>query len=153
MVFENYMFLNAGKCHFTCLGKNAEGETFIFKDTIMNNIKKKKNTRFYQTTDQTNICSYIRELYKKASQKISTLSRISNQLNDSEKNLLPNAVVKSQINSFPPVWMFCSRTSNNIINSVHKRAFRVILGDNLSESFFCKIIRTYAAIIKISKAL
>ena len=119
---------------------NAENETFISKDTIMNNRNKKKYQVLLQTTDQTNICSYIRELYKKASQKISTLSRISNQLNDSEKNLLLNAVLKSQINSFPPVQMFCSRTSNNILNSVHKRAVRVILGDNLSdfESFFAK---------------
>ena len=28
--FENYMVLNAGKCHFMCLGKNTENETFIF---------------------------------------------------------------------------------------------------------------------------
>ena len=31
------MVLNAGKCHFMCLGKNTENETFSFKDTIMNN--------------------------------------------------------------------------------------------------------------------
>ena len=41
---------------------------------------------------------HIRELCKKASQKISALSRISNQLNDSEKTLLFNGVVKSQFN-------------------------------------------------------
>ena len=129
-----------GNVILRALALNAENETFIFKDTIMNNRNKKKYQVLLQTTDQTNICSYIRELYKKASQKISTLSRISNQLNDSEKNLLLNAVVKSQINSFPRVQMFCSRTSNNILNSVHKRAVRVILGDNLSdfESFFAK---------------
>ena len=28
------MVLNAGKCHFMCLGKNTENETFIFKDTM-----------------------------------------------------------------------------------------------------------------------
>ena len=32
--FENFMVLNAGKCHFMCLGKNTENETFIFKDTM-----------------------------------------------------------------------------------------------------------------------
>ena len=77
--------------------------------------------------------SHIRELCKKASQKISALSRISNQLNDSEKVLLFNAVVKSQFNYCPLVWMFCSRTSNNMINRVHQRALRVILGDDLSD--------------------
>ena len=40
--FENYMVLNAGKCHFMCLGKNTENEAFTFKDTIMNNSKEEK---------------------------------------------------------------------------------------------------------------
>ena len=61
------------------------------------------------------------------------MSRISNQLNDSEETLLFNAVVKSQFKYCPLVWMFCSRTSNNMINRVHQRALRVILGDDLSD--------------------
>ena len=77
--------------------------------------------------------SHIRELCKKASEKISALSRISNHLNDSQKTLLFNTVVKSQFNYCPLVWMFCSRTSNSMIDRVHKRALRVILGDNLSD--------------------
>ena len=40
--FENYMDLNARKCHFMCLGKNTENETFIFKDTLMSNSKEEK---------------------------------------------------------------------------------------------------------------
>ena len=55
------MALNSGKYHFMCLETNTENETFIFKDT------------------------YIRQLSKKAPQKISAVSRISNQLSDSEK--------------------------------------------------------------------
>ena len=31
--FENYLVRNAGKCHFMCLGKTTENETFTFKDT------------------------------------------------------------------------------------------------------------------------
>ena len=46
------MSLNAGKCHFTCRGKNMENETFIFKDAIMKT-EIGKNTRCYyrQQTD------------------------------------------------------------------------------------------------------
>ena len=123
--FENYMVLNAGKCHFMCLGKNTENETFIFNDTIMNNSKEEK-------IPGVTLDNRLRELSKKA-QKISTLSRISNQLNDSEKNLLFNAVVRSQFNYCTLAWMFCSRTSNNMINKVHEKALRVILGDDLSD--------------------
>ena len=117
--------------HFICLSENAENEAFIFKDTIRDNSKEKKilgvtiDNRF-------TFSNHIKELCKKASQKISALSRISNQLNDSEKNLLFNAVVKSQFNYCPLVWIFCSKISNNMIN---------------------KIIRMYTTIIKISKAL
>ena len=41
------MVVNAGKCDFMCFDKNTKNETFIFKDTIMNNSKEEKNTRFY----------------------------------------------------------------------------------------------------------
>ena len=61
------------------------------------------------------------------------MSRISNEHNDSEKTVLFNAVVKSQFNDCPLVWMFCSRTPNNMINRVHERTLRVILGEDLSD--------------------
>ena len=126
--FENYLVLNTRKCHFMCLGN----ETFIFKDTIMNNSKEEKILCVILDNRLT-FSRQIRELCKKASHKILALSRISNQLNDSEKTLLFNAVVKSQFNFCPLVWMFCSRTSSNTINRAHERALRVILGDDVSD--------------------
>ena len=57
-------------------------------------------------------------------------------MNDSEKNLLFDIVVTSQFNYCPLVWMFCSRTSNTMINRVNERALRVILGDDLSDFEF-----------------
>ena len=50
-----------------------------------------------------------------------------------KKTLLCNAVVKSQFNYCHLVWMFCSRTLNNMTNKVHERAPRVILGDDLRD--------------------
>ena len=61
------------------------------------------------------------------------MSTISNELNDSEKTVLSNAVVKSQFNNCPFVWMFCSRTPNSKINRVNERTLRVILGEDLSD--------------------
>ena len=98
----------------------------------MNNSKKEKILGV-TIDNRLNFSSHIRELCQKASQKLSAFSRISNQLNDSEKNLLFNAVLKSQFNYCPLVWMFCSRRSNNMINKVHERALMVLLGDNLSD--------------------
>ena len=59
------------------------------------------------------------------------MSRILKQLNDSERNLF-NAVVNFQFNYCALIWMFWSRTLNNMINGVHERALRVILADDLS---------------------
>ena len=78
------MVQNAGKYHFICLGKNTKNETFTFKDTIMNN-SKEEEILGVTTEDRLTLSSHIKELCKKASQRISALSRTSNQLNNSEK--------------------------------------------------------------------
>ena len=96
------MALNAGKCYFMCLDRNTENETFTFKDTIMNNSREEKILGAI-IGNRLIFSSHIREVCKKASQKISALSRISNQLSHSEKTLLFNAVVKSQFNYCPLV--------------------------------------------------
>ena len=86
--FEIYMVLNAGKCLFMCLGKNTEKETFIFKDTIMSN-SKEENILGVTINNKLTFSSHIRELCNKYSQKILSLSRISNSLNNSEKKKNP----------------------------------------------------------------
>ena len=43
--YENQMALNAGKCHFMCLGIDTGNETFIFKGLVIKNSKEQKNTR------------------------------------------------------------------------------------------------------------
>ena len=52
---------------------------------------------------------------KKAAQKIGALSKLLNHLNDSQKRLIFNSIIKSQFNYCPLIWMFCSTTSNNTI--------------------------------------
>ena len=69
-----------------CRGKNTENETFIFKDTTMENSKEEK-IQGVIIDNRLTFNSQMRELCKKASQKILALSKTSNQLNDSEKNL------------------------------------------------------------------
>ena len=40
--YENYMLLNAGKCHFMCLGNNTENQTFLFHNILLQNSKEQK---------------------------------------------------------------------------------------------------------------
>ena len=128
---ENHMALNAGKCHFMCLGKDTRNETFIFKGLVMKNSKEQKILGV-TIDNKLTFKSHIKNLCKKASQKIGALSRLSNHLNDSQKRLILNSIVKSQFSYCPLVWMFCSRTSNNMINKVLERPLRVLLNDHES---------------------
>ena len=82
--YENCMLLNAGKCHFVCLGNNTENETFSFRNIPMENSKQQKNLGV-TIDNKLNFKSRINELCKKSSQKISALSRLSRYLHNSEK--------------------------------------------------------------------
>ena len=78
------MMLNAGKCHFMCLGNNTVNETFLFNKILMKNSKEQKN--FSAIIDnEFNFKSHISELCKKASQKIAALSRLFSYLHNSKK--------------------------------------------------------------------
>ena len=80
---------------FYVLGKNTENETFIFKGTIVNNSKEEKILGV--TIDNRLTLAVTSDNYVKKRLKNSLFCLLSNQLNDSEKNLLFNAAVKSQL--------------------------------------------------------
>ena len=98
-----------GKCHFMFLGKNTETETFIFKDTNMNNSKEEKILGV-TIDNRLAFSSHIRGLCKKASQKYRLCQEHQTKLMNLEKNLPFNSVAKYQFNYCPLVWMFCSIT-------------------------------------------
>ena len=71
---ENYMVLNADKCHFMCLGKDMENETFSFNNFSFSNSNEERLlgiTIYNKLTFK----SHIKILCKKADQKIGALSR------------------------------------------------------------------------------
>ena len=80
------MVLNAGKCHFMCLGNNTENETFSFHNILVENSKEQKNLGV-TIDNKLNFKSHINELCKKASQKVSALSKLSGYLYNSEKKI------------------------------------------------------------------
>ena len=126
------MVLNAGKYHFMYLGNNTENETFLFHNILMENSKEQKIVGII-IDNKLNFKSYISELCKKASQKIAALSRLSSYLNNSEKKLIFNSIIKSQFSYCPLVWMFCSRTLNNMIKKLNERSLRITLNNYPSD--------------------
>ena len=104
------------KCPFMCLDKDTENETFILNNFIFNNSNEEKILGI--TIDDKLTCkSHIELLCIKAAQKMGPLSRLLNHLINSQKRLIFNSLIKSKFNYCPLTWMFCSRTSNNIIKN------------------------------------
>ena len=116
--YEDYMMLNAGKCHFMCLGNNAENEAVLFHNILRENSKEQKNLGVIIE----NKVNFKSQLCKKPSQKIAALSRFSSYLHNSEKKLIFNSIIKSKFSYCSLVWMVCSRTSNNMIKKLHERS-------------------------------
>ena len=109
-------------CYFMCLGYNAENQTFLLLNILMENSKGQKILGVINYT-KLNFKSHISELRKKATEKLSSY------VHNSEKKLIFNSIIKSQYSYCPLVQMFCSRTSNNMINKLHERSLRFMLND------------------------
>ena len=75
---------------------------------------------------------HTENLCKKASLKLSALSRVVPFVNLSQKKVLFNAFFQSKFSYCPLVWMFHSATLNNKINSLHERCLRLIYNDKHS---------------------
>ena len=126
--YENFMVLNSRKCHFMCIVKDGENETFTFKDACY---KSSKEEVILGITIDSKLSfdSHIRKICKKSGQKLNALSRITTFLNKDQKSIIFNAMIKSQFSYCPIIWMFSSRKSNNLINKVHERSLRLITND------------------------
>ena len=82
------------------------------------------------TIDNTlNFRIHINNICKVASAKIKGLGRIRNRLNLSQAKILYNSFILSQFNYCCLVWMFCSKTLQNKINQIQKRALRIVYND------------------------
>ena len=77
---------------------------------------------------------YITDICKKANTKTKALLRIRNYLNIKQTILLCNSFILSYFNYCPLVWMFCNKTTNNIIQKTQIRALRCLLNNFTLES-------------------
>ena len=99
---ENFMILNPDKCHYMYLGKDAVNNILKFCDEELKSIKIGHNLTFN---------CHIKTLCSEATKKLSALQRIANIIDVEKRNLLLNAIIKSQFSYCPLVWM----QSNNLI--------------------------------------
>ena len=74
----------------------------------------------------------LKQLLKKACQKVHVLARITPYMYISKRKLLMNAFFKAHFSYSPLVWVYHSRSMNNKINRLHGRCLRIIYNDKTS---------------------
>ena len=117
---------------FMCLGQNTVNEIFVYDNIDKKNSKVEKILGII-IDNKLRFKSHIKNLCKKASQKIWALSCLMNYLSDSKKKIIFNALIKSQFSYCSLVSMFCSRQTKNMINKIHERDLRIVLNDHFSD--------------------
>ena len=118
-----------------CLGEDIDDtETLSFNDLTLKNSKEVEILGI--TLDRSmGFNTHIKNICRKAGQKLSALLRISPYLDQGKKVLLYKSMIKSQFNYCPLVWMFCSRQSNNLINKAHERGLRLTYRNETNKAF------------------
>ena len=125
---NNFMKLNQDKCHFLIAANTNEhlwikvGNEMIWESSEekLLGLTIDKNLKFN---------SHVRNICKKASQKMYALARLAKFLSFHRKRVLLKAFIESQFSYCPLVWMFCSRKMNRKINHIHERALRLVYDD------------------------
>ena len=71
----------------------------------------------------------VASLCEKASQKVNSLTRVSQYMNLAQRRSIIKAFICSQFGYCPLAWIFHSRKINIRINNLHERALRVLYRD------------------------
>ena len=72
---------------------------------------------------------YVEGLYKKASQKVSAVARMSSLMRFEQRKSIVDLFMTSHFSYYPLVWMFHSRRLNNRIDHIHERTLKIIYQD------------------------
>ena len=76
---------------------------------------------------------HIESICKKASAKVTALSRLVKIVPLEQKKALMNAFIEHQFSYCPLVWMFCwTREHNDKINHIQERGLRIVYDDYTS---------------------
>ena len=126
---NNYMKVNTGKSHLLLSGNSRATAT-----TDNSYIESEDEQVLLGITIDSNLTfeNHIRNICKKASQKLNALARMAPYMNIQKRRTIMKSFVTSQCSYCPLIWMFYSRRLNNKINSLHNRALRIAYQDNMS---------------------
>ena len=128
---DNYLTLNADKCHLLVSGHKYEAMYASVGDALLWEENSVKLLGLIIDSELT-FNSYVQMICKKASQKLTAILRLANIISEKKKKVLLKTFFESQFSYCPLLWMFCSRKLNNKINRLHERALRIAYADYVS---------------------
>ena len=118
------MMTNPGKFQFMVLSKNTINKSIVIDNKT---IESSKSVKLLELTidNKLNFGIYINNICKVAS----GLGRIRNRLDLSQAKILHDSFILSQFNYCCLVWIFCSKTLQNKINQIRKRALCIVYNE------------------------
>ena len=125
----------------SCMKGNTEKSHLLLSDSNKltanidgNDIESEDNQILLGINTNSNLSfnKRINNLFKKASEKLNALARISGYMDLPKRRVIMKSFITSQFGYCPLILMFHSRTLNNKINSVHERARRITYDDSKS---------------------
>ena len=79
--------------------------------------------------NELNFTAHIQNLCSKVNRKINAFPKLNTYVSRPQAMLICNAVVLSNFNYCPLIWLFSTKAADNEIDRTHKRALRILLKD------------------------
>ena len=136
------MKANADKCHVLLSTSN---ELTVKNNEVQIKISQSKKLLGITINNDIKFEDHINNICRKASAKISALSRIAPYMDLTKRKQIMNAFFKSQFSYSPLTRMMHSRKLNDKINRLHERCLRVTYNDTLLPPDQLKQCTTYLA--------
>ena len=128
----NSMVANPDKFQLMFLGKKVKDPINLSVNNI--SIKSVDSVKLLgvEIDNKLNFVEHIKNICKKANNKTNALLRIRKYIDAPTARIYANAYVLSAFSYCPLIWMFCNRTSENLINKAHRRCLKCVYNTNMS---------------------
>ena len=121
---DNYLTLNADKCHLLVTGYKYEAMFAKVGDALLWEENSVKLLGLFIDSDLS-FHGHVKVIWKKASQKLSAIARLASVISDHKKKVLIQTFFESQFSYCPLLWMFCGLTTNNDFRKTGLMCFNI----------------------------
>ena len=124
---SNLLVANPAKFQLMFLGPNIDNNELSLKcNGITINATDTVTLLGITFDSKLNFKNHIENICKTVNRNTNVLLRIRKYLDYTKSVTLYTAYMLSHFKYCPIIWMFCSKTSNSLVNKTHKRALRVV---------------------------